>query len=294
MSSDQLLEWPVGALWALRRSRLLIVLLLVLVWGGKASLAQPPTSIFAGAVPHTQAVGNDRAAVTLGVKFWTTTAGTVSGIRFYRGASNSGGYLAELFSAGGVLLASARAPTDTCAVPCWESVPFASPVSIAANTTYVAAYYTSNGQYADDQTTNGGLTKGVTTGPLTAPASATVGGNGVYVYSTGFPTASWHDSNYYVDVSFTPNVPAPYLTLSFNPPNPSIPANAPAGAVVATVSATWSDGTPFAGTLSFAPPYSNDQAVFALSGNSLIVNPSGPGVSAAANTVQNVTIVATQ
>jgi len=66
------------------------------------------------------------------------------------------------------------------------------------------------------------------------------------------------------------------------------------GSVVATISATWSDGSPFTGTLSFAPPYSNDGAVFAISGNNLIVNPSGPGLFADANTVQNVTIVATQ
>jgi hypothetical protein len=66
------------------------------------------------------------------------------------------------------------------------------------------------------------------------------------------------------------------------------------GSVVATISATWSDGSPFTGTLSFAQPYSNDQGIFAISGKNLIVNPSGPGLSADANTVQNVTIVATQ
>jgi hypothetical protein len=52
--------------------------------------------------------------------------------------------------------------------------------------------------------------------------------------------------------------------------------------------------TPFTGTLSFAQPYSNDQGIFALSGNNLIINPSGPGLSAAPNSTQNVTIVATQ
>jgi hypothetical protein len=32
--------------------------------------------------------------------------------------------------------------------------------------------------------------------------------------------------------------------------------------------------------LSFAPPYSNDKGTFAISGNNLILNPAGPGVSA--------------
>ena len=63
---------------------------------------------------------------------------------------------------------------------------------------------------------------------------------------------------------------------------------------MATITAAWSDGSPFTGTLGFAAPYSNDQGTFAISGNNLIVNPSGPGVSADANTTQNVTIVATQ
>ncbi len=85
----------------------------------------------------------------------------------------------------------------------------------------------------------------------------------------------------------------PYLTLSFNPPNPSIAASAPLGSVVATITATWSDGGPFTGTLSFGPPYSNDNGVFAISGNNLIVNPAGPGISADANTTLNVTVVAT-
>jgi hypothetical protein len=64
--------------------------------------------------------------------------------------------------------------------------------------------------------------------------------------------------------------------------------------VVATVTASWSDGSPFTGTLTFGAPYYNDNATFAISGNNLIINPAGPGVSAVANTLQNVTIVATQ
>jgi hypothetical protein len=112
----------------------------------------------------------------------------------------------------------------------------------------------------------------VTSGPLTAPASTAVGGNGVVHYSgLGFPTNTWENANYLADVLFTPT--APYLTLSFNPANPSIASNASAGTVVTTVTATWSDGSPFTGTLSFAQPYSNDQGVFAISGNNLIINP---------------------
>jgi hypothetical protein len=237
------------------------------------------------------AVDTDTNAITLGVKFWSTQAGTVSGIRFYRGAKNSNGYTVKLFTAGGSLLASAKASTDTCALPCWEQVNFASPISLAANTTYIAAYYTSNGRYVAN---NYGLTSGATHGPLTAPAGSTVGGNGVYTYSTGFPNQIWYASNYYVDLSFTPTAPTPCLTLSFNPPNPTISTTTPVGTVVATMTAPWSNGSPFTGTFGFASPYSNDQGTFAISGNSLIIAPAGPGVSGDGGRLQNVTITAMQ
>jgi hypothetical protein len=267
----------------------LFSILLIACSASRASLAQSPVNLFSNAVPQT-AIAPDSSAVTLGMKFWSTQAGTISGIRFYRGAENSNGYTVKLFTAGGSLLASARASTDTCAVPCWEQVNFASPLSLAAYTTYVAAYYTSNGRYPDD--TNG-LENAKTNGALTAPASSVVGGNGVYTYSTGFPNQTWYASNYYVDVSFTPTAPTPYLTLSFNPPNPSVSATAPAGTVVTTITAAWSNGSPFTGSLGFASPYSNDNATFTISGNDLIIN-SGPGVSADGGTLQNVTITATQ
>jgi hypothetical protein len=60
-----------------------------------------------------------------------------------------------------------------------------------------------------------------------------------------------------------------------------------------TKTASCSDGSPFTGTLSFEPPYSDDQDVFAISGNNLIMNPSGPGLTNEANTVQDVTKVVT-
>jgi hypothetical protein len=261
----------------------LILLLAVTAW------AQTPITIFGDAVPQNPVISD--SAVTLGVKFYSTQAGAIAGIRFYRGAADPRGYTVELFSSSGTLLGSAM-DSDTCSVPCWEQINFASPISIAANTTYVAAYYASNGDYANDTGTSGGLTNGASNGPLIAPASSQVGGNGVYTYSRGFPNQTWQDSNYYVDVSFTPS--APTLMLSFSPPNPSIPPNAPGGTVVATAVASWSDGSEFTGTYSFGQPYSNDGGVFVLNGNQIIVNPSGPGLSAEANTTQNITVIATQ
>lgn len=253
-----------------------------------SAMAQTPLTIFGNALPHNPV--NPDSAVTLGVKFYSTQPGTIAGIRFYRGHSNRNGYTVKLFSSAGSLIASAKGG-DSCTVPCWEQINFAAPISIAANTTYVAAYYDSNGYYADDTGTNGGLTNGASNGPLVAPASGAGGGNGVYTYSTGFPSQTWQDSNYYVDVAFTAS--APSLLLSFSPAAPSVASNAPVGTVVATVTASWSDGSPFTGTLGFAQPFSNDAGTFSLSGNSLVVA-SATNLAADGGTTQSVTVVATQ
>jgi hypothetical protein len=144
----------------------LAALLILGLLAGRASAQS--ISLFTGQIPSNP-VEADYSAVTLGLKFYSTKAGAISGIRFYWGAKNSSGYTARLYSAGGALLAQATLATDSCAVPCWEHADFTSPVSIAANTTYVASYYTSNGLYPDGYY---GLTKGASNGPLIAPASS--------------------------------------------------------------------------------------------------------------------------
>jgi hypothetical protein len=236
----------------MRNLRFAAVVVGAFICAGQVSGAQTVT-LFGSLVPSTP-VESDTAAVTLGVKFWSAQPGTIAGIRFYRGhKASSSGYTAKLFSASGTLVASAKTAKDTCAVPCWEEVNFASPISIAANTTYVAAYYTSNGQYADDQY---GLTNGATSGSLVAPASAQVGGNGIYTYSTGFPTQAWNNSNYYVDISFTPTAPLVAQTpkaVSFSPAGPiKVSDSAGAGTTIAAIQVTTSDGKPFAGTVSIS------------------------------------------
>lgn len=258
--------------------------------GDRPAQAQTPVSIFGNAVPA-NAVEADYNAVTLGVKFWSSQAGTISAIRFYRGAKSPTGYVARLYSASGSLLGTVPLSTESGPVPGWQTAIFPTPIAISANTTYVAAYYTPNGQYADVYY---GLKTGIVSGPLNVPASSTVGGNGVYYYSLGFPRNTWEASNYYVDVLFTPAGQPPVLSLSFQPPNPSISNTTPLGATVATIIASWGNAQPFTGTLGFGSPYSNAGNVFAISGNSLIINPSGPGVSAAGGTVEQVTITATQ
>jgi uncharacterized protein DUF4082 len=269
----------------------LMLTLSALLGFSHAGLAQLPLTIFGNGTPQ-HPIDPDTAAVTLGVKFRSAQPGTIAGIRFYRAARSNSGYVAGLYTTGGTMLGSKTMTSEPCAtLPCWEQINFASPISIAANTTYIAAYFVAGGHYAGD--TNG-LTSAVTSGPLTALSSGSSGGNGVYRYgaSIGFPNQTFQASNYWVDIAFTSS--APTLNMSFNPPNPSVASNAAPGSVVATINVTWSDGSPFSGTLSFVAPNGDDNHNFALSGNNIVINPSGPGITSDGGTTQNVTVQAVQ
>ena len=87
-----------------------------------------------------------------------------------------------LWSATGTLLGSVTFSSESASG--WQQAMFASPIAIAANTTYVASYHTNSGFYA---ATTSGLTNAVDNAPLHALATGSSGGNGVY--STGAASA---------------------------------------------------------------------------------------------------------
>ncbi len=258
---------------------------------GQAHAQSGPTTLFGNTAPSPLSSYTD-TPISVGVKFWSAQAGTISGIRFYRAAVSTNGYSAKLYTANGSQLSGVWLAHESGPVPGWQVALFQKPVAIAANTTYVASYNVPRGN--SYQLVAYGLANAVTSGPLTAPAGPSVG-NGVYYNAEGFPaTASPRNSNFLVDVLFTPAAPVPYLSVGFDPTSPTVASNAAPGTVIATINASWSDGSPFTGTLSFGPPNSNDNGIFAISGNQLVVSPSGPGLGSAGNSTQNVTIVATQ
>ena len=145
---------------------------------------------------------NDPNSVELGFKFQASSAGDITGLRFYKGASNTGTHVANLWTSTGTLLATATFTNETASG--WQQVNFATPVTITPGTTYVASYHTSGNYSADPNLFN----SAVTNGPLTAPSSASSGGNGVYAYGSGslFPTNSFNATSYGVDVLFRPQL----------------------------------------------------------------------------------------
>ena len=137
--------------------------------------------------------------VELGVKFSSSEAGFVKGIRFFSANQVAGTYLGHLWSLDGNLLASAEFTNVTANG--WQQVLFSEPVAITPGTIYIASYHTSAG-YAS---TEGGLVGGVFNGgSLTVPDENIEGGNSVYTYEgPGFPNHTYNASNYWVDVVFT-------------------------------------------------------------------------------------------
>nr|WP_246715394.1 DUF4082 domain-containing protein [Rhizobium sp. BK196] len=150
---------------------------------------------------------NDGQQLELGVKFQSNVAGDITGIKFYRSANDNGQNVVDLWSSTGTKLATATFTNTTASG--WQTVNFATAVSITANTTYVASYHTTGAYVATDAF----FTNAVTNGPLTAQSSAVAGGNGVYAYGGSataglFPTSSYDSANYYADVIFRPQLAA--------------------------------------------------------------------------------------
>jgi Domain of unknown function (DUF4082)/Bacterial Ig-like domain/Bacterial Ig domain/Purple acid Phosphatase, N-terminal domain len=151
-------------------------------------------------VPANEAQTADTSAVELGVKFRPQENGQITGLRFYKGTTNSGTHVGHLWSATGSMLAEATFSNETPRG--WQEVTLSSPVSVTAGTTYVASYHAPNGNYA----WNSGFfaSAGVDNPPLRALANSDEGGNGVYAYgpSRSFPNNNWQSTNYWVDVVF--------------------------------------------------------------------------------------------
>lgn len=168
-----------------------------------AAIGAGPYSLWSPSAAPVTADDPDTAASEIGVKIRTDLAGTISGIRFYKGPTNTGSHIGDFWSSAGTLLATANFTGETASG--WQQVNFSNPVAIQPNTTYIASYHTSGGSYAEDD--NFFVTSGVDNGPLHALQAGVDGPNGVYAYgnTSTFPNQNWLSANYWVDVVFNPN-----------------------------------------------------------------------------------------
>jgi hypothetical protein len=202
------------------------------------TITSPPSfyTIWTPASNPTNADAGADSPVELGVLFKSDVNGTVSGIRFYKSAANTGTHIGSLWSSTGTLLSSAAFSNETASG--WQQVSFATPVAITANTVYVASYHSTVGHYADDL--NYFTTVGVDAPPLHAVADTATAPNGVFTYGANsvFPTTGFNSSNYWVDVVFTPS--ATLTSIAVTPASPVIQAG---GAQSFTATGTYSDNS---------------------------------------------------
>ena len=155
---------------------------------------------------------NDGTGIALGVKFSSTQNGTITGVRYFKGAGTTGTHTGQLWTNTGTLLAQATFTNETATG--WQTALFSTPVSITANVVYVASYHSPSGDFA---ATINFYTQAVINGPLRGLANGESGPNGLYRYSNSvvFPNNGYQASNYWADVVFVPADAgtAPVITL---------------------------------------------------------------------------------
>jgi hypothetical protein len=199
-----------------------------------------PCTVFPAVYAPVNASVTDNRPLELGMKFRTSVNGWVTGVRFYKGALNTGTHVGHLWSVAGTQLAEATFTGETPTG--WQEVTFANPVAVTANTTYIVSYH-SPSYFAD---TSPWFEADSTRGPLIALGDGTDGPNGVYAYGEGgFPTSSYQKSNYWVDVVFNtsvgPDVTAPTVTATL--PTAGASGVAISTAVIATFSEAFDAAT---------------------------------------------------
>ena len=200
-----------------------------------ASLACPCSIWPEGTVPANPSVTDNNQPINLGVKFRATIDGYVTGLRFYKGAANTGTHTGYLWTASGTQLAQVTFSGESASG--WQTAYFPTSVAVSADTTYVVSYYSPSGYFAD---TNSGLSSSVSSPPLRALSDGEDGPNAVYLYgAAGFPTSNYQGSNYWTDVVFDTSVgpdTTPPTVISTTPA-----AGASGVSVSASISATFSE-----------------------------------------------------
>ena len=230
-----------------------------LLIAGPSQAAIAPENMFGSATPSVKA-DVDPNRVELGVQFRAAVAGKVTGIRFYKGAGNSGTHTGTLWR-GATSLATGTFTAETASG--WQVLTFSSPVHITAGTIYTASYLAPKGHYSvNDRYAF----------PRLAGNLAAI--RGVYKYGGGYPTSVYQKSNYWVDVTFAATTDAPLPTTA-----PRTTTTAPTSVVVPTTSTSATSAPP---TSSLVKPGPSNTGV---PSGTVLTPYTGPRIITTANTV---------
>lgn len=159
-------------------------------------------SIFTSQIPNAYA---DDSTYTLGTVFKSDVDGSIYGIRMYVGNVPTSAPDGALYTVDGEFVGTLlwHTPFGVLTPNAWNEVLFGTPVSITAETLYVAAagpldkYVATTGFFDFDPVING---------HLMAP-HISVWGNGRFNFGGGlaYPANSYRSSCYFIDVLFSPN-----------------------------------------------------------------------------------------
>ena len=169
-------------------------------------------TIFTTQTPADQAASDNGTNYELGLKFRSARAGQITALRYYRAPNDTGTHVGRIWTAGGATLATVSFANETASG--WQQQALATPLTIQANTTYVASV-NANAYFVSSV---GALGSPVSNGDLSTVAD---GANGVYGSPGAFPTNSYNNSNYFRDVVF---VPDPNAATPSPSPAPTAPA----------------------------------------------------------------------
>ena len=167
-----------------------------------SSVTLEPTSLWTNLNEPTN-YGSDGYPLELGIKLVPKVAGRITGVKFYKAPGDTGEHIASLWQqSDSSLLARGNFTNETASG--WQTMVFDIPVDVDADEIYVASYSTSSGMFGS---THGYfLVDEFASQYITAPATNSIGGNGVYATSIGlFPSSTYGGNNYWADVLFIPS-----------------------------------------------------------------------------------------
>ncbi|WP_251599338.1 N,N-dimethylformamidase beta subunit family domain-containing protein, partial [Arthrobacter sp. GN70] len=180
-----------------------------------------PCSLSGVNVTPAVADAGDPTAIEVGAKFYSEVNGTITGVRFYKAAKNTGTHIGNIWSASGQLLATVTFTGESATG--WQTANFSPPLSVTANTIYTVSYYAPAGHYTEDTAyfylhpspPPAGNSR-VDSAPLHYPRSVPGTPNGMYNYgpSSAFPTNSYDAEYYWVDAIFVPSSTAPAVSTT--------------------------------------------------------------------------------
>jgi type II secretory pathway pseudopilin PulG len=161
---------------------------------GSGSIVTPSavsSSLFTTQVPASTYTDGD---YELGMKFQSTVNGTITHIRYYRAAQETGSHTGRLWTTGGSQLASVTFTGETSSG--WQSAALATPIAVTADTTYIVSVNNNTAYSATNTPGNYNFANGQLRSVQNAPI-------GVYHNTRGsFPDSIYQNEHYFLDVIF--------------------------------------------------------------------------------------------